>query len=210
MQPYTVVLADDHVMFRQGIKNFIEKIDGIQICGEVNDGKELLDYLKTLSPDLIILDIAMPRLRGLEAFRQIKKQYPNIKVLILSMYGNQEFVRQTVTEGAEGFILKEEPVSDLISAIKAIKNGKTYFSPLISETLIGMVREEKKSEQLLTEREEEVLLYLSRGMRAQKISNVLQISIHTVRRHRYNIMKKLNIQSTADLIKYSLFIGLAD
>lgn len=209
MEPYTVVLADDHVMFRQGIRNFVEKIDGVQISGEVNDGEELLNYLKTSTPDLILLDIAMPRLRGLEALREIKKLYPQVKVLILTMHGNQEFVRQSAANGAEGFILKEEPISDLMHAITAIRNGKTHFSPLTSGTLISLAKEERESE-LLTQREKEVLRCLAQGMQTQEVSDALYISIHTVRRHRHNIMQKLDMKSTADLIKFAISRGFAD
>src|SRR3974377_1001255 len=154
-------------MVRQAIRTFIEKIDGVQICGEVSDGRELLNHLKISTPDLVILDIAMPHIRGLEALREIKKLYPNIKVLILSMHGDPEFVKQTVAEGGEGFILKEEPINDLMRAIKAIQNGKKYFSAQLSGPLMSLVEEEKESE-LLTEREKEVLQYLARGISAQK------------------------------------------
>ena len=121
MTPYKIILADDHVMFRQGIRNFIEKLEHVQISGEADDGLELLELLKTSVPDLIILDIAMPKLRGLEALREVKKRYPQVKVVILTMHGTKEFVRQAVSEGADGFILKEEPSSELIDAIKAVR-----------------------------------------------------------------------------------------
>ena len=209
MKPYKVVLADDHVMVRQAIRTFIEKIDGVQICGEVSDGRELLNHLKISTPDLVILDIAMPHIRGLEALREIKKLYPNIKVLILSMHGDPEFVKQTVAAGGEGFILKEEPINDLMRAITAIQNGKKYFSAQLSGPLMSLVEEEKESE-LLTEREKEVLQYLARGISAQETSDALYISIHTVRRHRYNILQKLNMRSTAELIKYGISHGFAD
>ncbi|MEJ2071822.1 MAG: response regulator transcription factor, partial [Syntrophobacterales bacterium] len=113
MTPYRVILADDHVMFRQGIRNFIERMENVLIIGEVDDGFALLELLKTAVPDLIILDIAMPKLRGLEALREVKKHYPKVKIVILTMHGNKEFVRQAITEGADGFILKEEPSSEL-------------------------------------------------------------------------------------------------
>lgn len=212
MKPYAVVLADDHIMFRQGVRSFIEKIDGIKISAEVNDGVELLNYLKTSTPDLIILDIAMPHLRGLEALREIKKLYSNIKVLILTMYENPEFVQQSVADGAEGFVIKGEPISELIHAIKAIRDGKKYFSSRLSETLVSLIRVDgaEEKEYPLTWREREVLRYLARGTKAQDISDALYISIHTVRRHRYNIMKKLNIKSATDLIKYAISQGFAD
>lgn len=206
MTPYRVILADDHVMFRQGIRNFIERMENVLIIGEVDDGFALLELLKTAVPDLIILDIAMPKLRGLEALREVKKHYPKVKIVILTMHGNKEFVRQAITEGADGFILKEEPSSELIQAIEAMRIGHTYFSSRLSEALLSLVRGEEDSE-ILSDREKEVFLCLARGMSIQKISDTLFLSTHTVRRHRFNIMQKLNLESMTDLIKYALSKG---
>ena len=206
MNPYRIILADDHVMFRHGIRNLIEKIVDIQISGEVNDGLELLEFLKTSVPDLILLDIAMPNLRGLEALREVKKHYPRVKVLILTMHDNEEFIRQAVISKVDGFILKEEPSGELIQAIKAIRAGNKYFSSRLSETLRSFVREEDYTE-ALTIREREVLQCLARGMSIQEISDSLYISVHTVRRHRYNIMQKLGLKSMTDLVKYAISKG---
>ena len=209
MTPYRVILADDHVMFRQGIRNFIERMENVLIIGEVDDGFALLELLKTAVPDLIILDIAMPKLRGLEALREVKKHYPKVKIVILTMHGNKEFVRQAITEGADGFILKEEPSSELTQAIEAMRIGHTYFSSRLSEALLSLVREEEDSE-ILSDREKEVFLCLARGMSIQKISDTLFLSTHTVRRHRFNIMQKLNLENMTDLIKYALSKGYID
>jgi len=207
VKPYTIVLADDHVMFRQGIKVFIEKIEGVQVSGEFNNGDELMDSLQTSLPDLIVLDIAMPRLRGLEALRLIKKLYPQVKVLILSMYGTPEFVRQALADGAEGFILKEEPSNELVQGIKALRRGDTYFSPKLAGALKNIIADKNDSD-CLTGREREVLQYLARGRSSQEIAEELYISIHTVRRHRYNILQKLNLKHTTDLIRYAISHGL--
>ena len=206
MNPYRIILADDHVMFRHGIRNLIEKIVDIQISGEVNDGLELLGFLETSVPDLILLDIAMPKMRGLEALREVKKHYPRVKVLILTMHDNEEFIRQAVISKVDGFILKEEPSAELIQAIKAIRAGNKYFSSRLSETLRSFVREEDYTE-ALTIREKEVLQCLARGMSVQDISDSLYISVHTVRRHRYNIMQKLGLKSMTELVKYAISKG---
>ncbi len=206
MAPYRIVLADDHVMFRQGIRSFFEQIEDIQISGEVNNGLELLELLKVSVPDLIILDIAMPKLRGLEALREVKKHYRQVKILILTMHDNEEFVRQAVTGKADGFILKEEPSSELIHAIMDIRIGKKYFSSRLSEAVLSFVTGEERSV-TLSHREKEVLHCLAMSMSTQQISNSLYISIHTVRRHRYNIMQKLNMKNTTDLIKYAISEG---
>ncbi len=183
MTPYRIILADDHVMFRQGIRNLIEKTAGFQISGEADDGLELLELLKISMPDLIILDIAMPKLRGLEALREVKKHYPKVKILILTMHDNEEFVRQALTGKADGFILKEEPTSELIQAIKEIRIGKKYFSSRLSGVLMSFIGEEGRTV-VLSDREKEVLQYLARGMSTQEISDSLYISTHTVRRHK--------------------------
>lgn len=208
-KPYTIVLADDHVMFRQGIKVFIDKMEGVQVRGEFNDGDELMDALKTSSPDLVVLDIAMPRLRGLEALRLIRELYPQVKVLILTMYGNPEFVREAVAEGAHGFILKEEPSSELVRGIEAIREGHTYFSPKLSRALKDLIMEKDDTE-VLTPREKEVLRFLAQGLSAQEVAERLYISVHTVRRHRHNILQKLHLKTTTDLVKFALAHGLAD
>lgn len=209
MKPYKILLADDHVMFRQGIRNILEKLGRVQITGEAGDGLELLELLKTSVPDLIILDIAMPKLRGLEALREVKKRYPRVKVVILTMHGTTEFIRQAVSSGADGFILKEESSQELIKALKAVRNGNHYFTPRLSEAMLSFVKGEVDPE-VLTFREKEVLRGLVRGMSAQEISATLFISPHTVRRHRYNIMQKLNLHSLTDLIKYGLSRGYGD
>ena len=203
MSSYNIVLADDHAMFREGIRKIIERIKDVHISGEVNDGLELLDLLKESSPDLVILDISMPNLRGLEAIREIKKLYPQVKVLILTMYRKKEFIRQAIMDGADGFLLKEDPGGVLIKAVQALQKGEKYLSSLLTEALISLTQVEEKSD-LLTMREREVLTLLAEGKRLQEIAEALFISVHTVRRHKANIMEKLNLKSMADLVKYAI------
>jgi DNA-binding NarL/FixJ family response regulator len=200
---YNVVLADDHAMFREGIRKIIERIKGVHVSGEVNDGLELLDFLKHSSPDLVILDISMPNLRGLEAIREIKKLYPQVKVLVLTMYRKKEFIRQAIMDGADGFLLKEDPGGALIKAVQALQKGEKYLSSLLTDALISLTQVEDKSD-LLTMREREVLTLLAEGKRLQEIAEALFISVHTVRRHKANIMEKLNFKSMADLVKYAI------
>ena len=133
MSSYNVVLADDHAMFREGIRKIIERIKDVHVSGEVNDGLELLDFLKESTPDLVILDISMPNLRGLEAIREIKKLYPQVKILILTMYRKKEFIRQAIMDGADGFLLKEDPGGALIKAVQALQKGEKYLSSLLTE-----------------------------------------------------------------------------
>ncbi len=203
MNPYTVVLADDHAMFREGIRRIMERIEGVVVSGEVDDGIQLLTHLKNSQPDLVILDISMPNLRGLEAIREIKKLYPRIKIVVLTMHRKKEFIRQALVDGADGFLLKEDPGGQLIRAVEAVRNGEKFLSPLLSGDLISLALAEEQTEQL-TIREREVLKLLAEGKKNQEIADILFISPNTVRRHRYNIMEKLNLKGLAELVKYAI------
>jgi DNA-binding NarL/FixJ family response regulator len=203
MDAYTIILADDHAMLREGIRKIIERIEGVTISGEVNDGLELLELLKKSTPHLVILDISMPNLRGLEAIREIKKTYPKVKILVLTMHKKKEFLRQALQDGADGFLLKEDAGSELIRAVQTVRNDGKYLSPLLASLVTSLALEEEKTE-VLTMREREVLKLLAEGKRAKEIALALYISPNTVRRHRSNIMEKLNIKNLADLVKYAI------
>jgi DNA-binding NarL/FixJ family response regulator len=203
MDPYTIILADDHAMLREGIRKIIERIEDARISGEANDGLELLELLKKSSPNLIILDISMPNLRGLEAIREIRKTYPKVKILVLTMHKKKEFLRQALRDGADGFLLKEDAGSELIRAVQTVRKGGKYLSPLLTNVLTSLAVEEENPE-VLTMREREVLKLLVEGKRTKEIAAALYISPHTVRRHRSNIMEKLNIKNLADLVKYAI------
>jgi DNA-binding NarL/FixJ family response regulator len=201
--PYRIVLADDHAMFRQGIRSLLEQCQGVEVVGEAEDGVNLLELLKTSTPDLIVLDISMPNLRGLEAAREIKRLYAGVKILLLTMHKKKEFIRQGLDENVDGFLLKDEPGSELLRAVAAIRKGGKFFSPLLSSIIGDLVQETRQAE-LLSVREREVLKLLAEGKKTREIAETLYISTFTVRRHRYNIMSKLNVQSLADLVKYAL------
>jgi DNA-binding NarL/FixJ family response regulator len=209
MQSYSIVLADDHVMFRQGIRSFLENQDDLTIVGEAKDGLELLEIMKTTVPDLAIVDIVMPKMRGLEVLREIRLNYPSVKILFLTMHGKLEYIRQAIADGVNGFLLKEEPRSELIKAINTIRDGKKYFSPLLSSTLSSLIMD-KDDPRFLTQREKDILKCLASGMKVNEISNLLSLSAHTVRRHRQNIMQKLNLQSLTDLVKYAISHGYSE
>jgi DNA-binding NarL/FixJ family response regulator len=203
MGSYNIVLADDHAMFREGIRKIIERIEEAVISGEASDGLELLELLKESCPDLVILDISMPNLRGLEAIREIKKNYPKVRILVLTMHRKKEFIRKALADGADGFLLKEDPAGELIRAVLAIKKGGKYLSQLITSDLISLTREPDQID-ILTSREREVLTLLAEGKKNREIAATLFISVNTVRRHRYNIMEKLNLDNLADLLKYAI------
>ena len=213
MDPYRIVLADDHVMFRLGIKNILEGADGLRVVGEANDGLELLEILKKAPPDMVILDISMPNLRGLEATKEIKTISSGVKVLILTMHKNKEYVYYAISAGAEGYLLKEDADTDLFAAIEKIRMGGHYISPLLSGELTHELIQTSCSGQLmphsdpLTMREREVLKLIAEGITNKKIADLLFISVRTAERHRANIMEKLNIRQTANLVKYAIHMG---
>lgn len=203
MTAYALVLADDHAMFREGIRRIVERIEDLSIIGEVNDGLELLELLKRSSPNLVILDISMPNLRGLEAIREIKKTYPQVKILVLTMHKKKEFILQALRDGADGYLLKEDAGGELIRAVETIRAGGKYLSSLLSSILSSLALEKDETE-ILTRREREVLKLIAEGKKTKEIAEALFISYYTVRRHRSNVMEKLNIKSLADLVKYAI------
>jgi DNA-binding NarL/FixJ family response regulator len=213
MDPYRVILADDHVMFRQGVKRILKDANNLEVVGEASDGLELLDVLKETTPDMVILDISMPNLRGLEATREIKTLFPNVKVLILTMHWDKEYVYGAISAGAEGYLLKEDADTELFIAVEKIRQGGRYISPILSGELthelisIRHDRQSTSSYETLTLREKEVLKLIAEGKSHKEIADLLFISIRTVDHHRANIMKKLNIKDTANLTKYAIREG---
>ena len=213
MSPYRIVLADDHVMFRQGIKNILEGVKGLEVIGEASDGLNLLELLKKVTPDMVILDISMPNLRGLEATREIKIISPDMKVLILTMHRDKEYVYHAISAGAEGYLLKEDADTELFAAVEKIRQGEHYISPLLSGQLTHeLIQASHKGQATspsdpLTLREREVLKLIAEGISNKEIADLLFISIRTVEKHRANIMQKLNIRQTANLVKYAIRKG---
>jgi len=211
--PYRIVLADDHVMFRQGIKKILEGAEGLEVVGEAGDGLKLLERLKKDVPDMVILDISMPNLRGLEATKEIKTISSDVKVLILTMHRDKEYVYYAISAGAEGYLLKEDADTELFTAIEKIRQGGHYISPLLSGELTHELIQASQKGQLtppsdpLTLREREVLKLIAEGISNKEIADLLCISIRTAEHPRANIMEKLNIKQTANLIKYAIRKG---
>jgi len=213
MSTYRIVLADDHVMFRQGVKSILEKDKNLEVVGETGDGLELIQLLKNMTADMVILDISMPHLRGLEATREIKMLSKDIKVLILSMHKDKEYMRSAISAGAEGYLLKEDADTELFDAIERIRQEGRYISPLLLEELTDKLFQLDNEGQLfrdyenLTTREREVLKLISEGLSNKDIADRLFVSVRTVEHHRANIMRKLHIKSTASLVKYAIRKG---
>jgi DNA-binding NarL/FixJ family response regulator len=216
-KPFSILLADDHVMFRRGVRRIIQSIDDVEVVGEASDGFELLELVKKTDPNLIILDISMPNLRGLEATREIKIINPEVKVLMLTMHKDREYLCHAFSAGAEGYLLKEDADSELISAIDTLRKGGTYISPLLSSQLTDLFVERvtpagktRGTGESLTIREREIIKLIAEGKSSKEIGGLLFISSRTVQHHRANIMRKLNIKKTADLVKYAIQKGYTE
>ena len=214
MTSYEIVLADDHVLVRQGLRRIIEEREDLEVIGEANDGLELLTLLKERVPDMVILDIFMPNLRGIEAIQEIKKIHPDVKVLILTMHRDKEYLYLALSSGAKGYLLKEDADKELFSAIEKIRQGKTYISPYFSQDviddLVQIGRRDTKSVlevDSLTLREREVLKLIAEGKSSKEIANLLFISVFTVNNHRASIMEKLHLKKATDLVKYAIQKG---
>ena len=212
MKSHHILLADDHVMFRQGIKKIIEESDHLKIVGEVGNGLELLEFLKNHSVDMVILDISMPDMRGIEATREAKVIRPDIKVLILTMHNNTEYVQHSIKAGADGYLIKEDSDTELLTAINKVLQGDRYISHTLSlELADDFLRKERKGFKhpfdRLTIREREVLKLIAEGKSSRDIAELLFISPRTAEHHRANIRKKLGLQSTAELTKYAIKKG---
>lgn len=213
MAAYRVVLADDHLLFREGMKLLIRRMPDVEVVGEAGDGLELLQLLRELAPDMAIIDIAMPNLRGIEAAREIKMSHPHIKVLILTMHKSKEYLYHSISAGADGYLLKEDSDVELLSAIDKIRNGETYVTQILAGELaedLSQIYLGKRPipQEPLTTREREVLKMVSEGKSNNEIAALLSISVRTVENHRANIMKKLKMKKTADLVRYAVKEGL--
>lgn len=214
MSRLRLIVADDHVMFRKGLRRILEKDQDIQIVEETGDGLELLRILKTVTSDLVILDLSMPGLRGIEAIHEIRKSFPGVRVLVLTMHKEREFVHQALAAGAQGYLLKEDTDTDLFLAIKRIGEGKTYLSPNLTAGMepewiltIGGDFPPSAQRELLTIREREVLKLIAEGNSSKRIGELLFISFRTVNRHRSSIMRKLHLNKSIDLVKYAIQNG---
>ena len=214
METYRIVLADDHVIIRQGMKAMINETAGLEVVGEAGDGFELLKLLDELQPDMAILDISMAGLQGIETTSQIRKKYPHLIVMILTMHKNREFLYHAISAGARGYLLKENSDIELFSAIEAVRRGAIYVSRLLaedlSEDISRLIRGRRNSSSdLLSNRETQVLKLVAEGRTTREIAALLYISPRTVENHRARIQKKLELSNKAELIRYAIQKGIA-
>ncbi len=207
-----VVLADDHALIRHGIKKIIEDEPSLAVIGQVGDGLELLNFIKKITPDIILLDISMPNLRGIEAIGECKKICPKVKILMLTMHKSKQYLCHALSAGADGYVLKEDSDTELLTAINNALDGILFISPVLADELNAeeiKACQEKKGvvTDSLTPRERQVLKLVAEGKTSRDIADLLSISTRTVEHHRANLLKKLNISNTADLIKYAIRKG---
>ncbi|NOX33010.1 MAG: response regulator transcription factor [Deltaproteobacteria bacterium] len=215
-KPIEIVIADDHTIVRQGLKKLLEEENCLKITGEAMDGREAVQKVRELKPDVIIMDIAMPVLNGIEAARQIKQSTLKTKVIILSMHDHTRYIRELLSIGVSGYLLKDAVSSDIIKAIKTAVKGESYLSPSISsrviEDFVGMNKKTAQEElyNTLTNREREVFQMMVEGYPTKKIAEILCLSPSTIKSHRSNIMEKLKMDNISKLIQYAIHLGIID
>ncbi len=209
---YNIILAEDHVLVREGIKKIIEGIPGLEVVGEVGDGAELLELLPGQAVDMVILDISMPSLSGIEATRGIKQAYPAVKVLILTMHKKKEYLNNAIAAGVDGYLLKEDAPKELLNAIEKIRQGMIYVSPLLTGDLANLYVQSRRQDEAepaasLSPREIEIITLIAEGKSSKEIAALLFLSFRTIQNHRAKIMKKLNLKKNTDLVRYAIRKG---
>ncbi len=212
----SIVLADDHTILREGLRALLTADPSFEIVGEARDGREAVRCVERLGPDLLLMDLSMPRMSGMDAIREIKKRYPETKIIALTVHKTEEYLLTTLQAGADGFVLKDATHGELIRAIKSVMGGKSYLSPGVSEKVIEGYLEGKKSNRSLStwdslsQREREVLKLIAEGYKNKEIAEDLCISLKTVEKHRANLMKKLDLHNAAALTVYAVDKGLVN
>lgn len=207
-----VVLGDDHLLVREGLRSLLTDIPEVEVVGEASNGRDLVRLCQKLQPDIVLMDIAMPELNGVEATRQIVSEFPNMKVIALSMHSSRRTVEEMIKAGAVGYVLKNSAFEELASALKCVRENKAYISPSVASIILEKVAhpDEKTgaSASVLSPREREVLQLLAEGYTAKQISEMLHMGTNTVQTHRRNIMEKLDIRSVAQLTKFAIREGI--
>ena len=210
MKAIRILLADDHTVVRKGLRLLLESHPGFKVIADAADGREAVALAEEHAPDVVVMDVAMPILNGIEAARQISAKVPQTSIVFLSMHSDEGYVLKALKAGARAYLLKDSAEHDLINAVKAVSEGKAFFSPAISKMLVEdymrqmQERKVEDSYDLLTTREREILQLLAEGRNNKEAANILNLSLYTVETHRSNILQKLNLHSGAELILYAI------
>ena len=214
MSKIKVLVVDDHAMFRQGIRALLEGCEDVEVVGEATEGMEAIEKVRELAPQVVLMDISMPVMGGLEATRRIQKESPNTRVLVLTQYEDSEYILSLLRAGAKGYISKTATAPELISAIRTVDKGESYLYPSAATTLIEeyltRVEGEKNEYERLTDRERAILQLVAEGRTNREIADRLFLSVKTVLRHRTNVMEKLGFHNRTELIKYAISKGLIE
>lgn len=205
-----ILLADDHNVVRKGLRGILEEYDDLQVCGEASNGRETVELALELEPDIVVLDLSMPELNGIEATRLIKKSLPESEILIFTMHEAEEMILSAFEAGARGFVLKSVDELELVEAIKVISRHKPFFTTAASEALLDNLLKPSLRDSVLTDREREVVQLLAEGKANKEVAIALNISVKTAETHRATIMRKLEIDSIADLVRYAIRNHLID
>ena len=206
-----ILLADDHAVVRQGFARILQSESDFEVVGEASDGREAVQKAVELKPDIVIMDVSMPELNGIEATRRLQKDHPRIRVLALSMHKDNVFVREILRAGAAGYLLKDAIDHELLTAVRAVARGEGYLSPSVSESVLSDYRKHVTDPiDLLSSREREILQMLAEGKTNKEVAQVLNISVYTVDAHRGRIMEKLNLHSIGEMVRFAMRNGLID
>ena len=214
MSMVRIVLADDHTVMRNGLRLLLERQPNLQVVGEAADGRQAVTLSESAHPDVVIMDIGMPNLNGIEAARQIMNHNPRTAIAILSMHSDESYVIRALKAGARAYLLKDSAEADLLAAVRALTEGKSFFSPAISKILVEDYMRQLESRgvedtyELLTNREREILQLLAEGKTNKEVANILNLSLYTVETHRTHILQKLNLHSVPELILYAVRKGI--
>jgi two-component system, NarL family, response regulator NreC len=208
--PVRILLADDHGVVRKGLRFLLERQSDMQVIGEAADGREAVRIAEAMNPEIVIMDIAMPLLNGIEATSQMMKRNSQIGVIILSMHSDEDYLLSALNAGAKGYLLKDSAEDDVVKAIRSVSHGTPYFSPEIAKTLLEdhmrflQQRNLQDSYEVLTEREKEVLQLLAEGKSNKEVATILNVSVYTIDTHRLHLMQKLNLHNTAEIVLYAV------
>jgi DNA-binding NarL/FixJ family response regulator len=214
MNPVRILLADDHTVMRNGLRLLLERQPHLEVIGEAADGRQAVALSESANPDVVVMDIAMPNLNGIEATRQIVNRNPRTAIAILSMHSDESYVIRALKAGARAYLLKDSAEADLLAAVRALTEGKSFFSPAISKILVEDYMRQLESRgaedtyELLTTREREILQLLAEGRTNKEVANMLNLSLYTVETHRTHILQKLNLHSVPELILYAVRKGI--